>query len=203
MSDVLSLLSHLISLVDWSPLHLLIVAVAIQRIVELRIARRNERRARERGAIEVGRDHYAAIVTLHLLWFIGMLVEIVLLTRSINALWYLLLPAFIAAQALRIWSMRSLGEAWNTRILVVPGSRVVRRGPYKYLRHPNYLAVIIELAVVPVMLGAYLTAITTSLINTMLLRNRIRAEVEALRQFAKGFDATPPQRGSAAKRRRR
>lgn len=188
MPDNPSLVSYLLSIVEWTPLHLVILFVAIQRIVELRIARRNARAARQRGALEFGHDQYPAIVTLHALWFVGMIVEIVVLTRAINPLWYVFLVLFAGAQWLRYWAIRSLGPQWNTRILIVPGERTVRRGPYKWLRHPNYIAVIIELAVMPLMLGAYLTAATVTLLNLLLLRIRIRTEVQALRETAKGYE---------------
>lgn len=181
-------LSYLLSIVQWSPLHLVIPFVIAQRIWELRLARRNERRSRERGAIEAGADHYPAIVVLHVLWFVGMIAEIVVLTRAVNPFWPALLAIFILAQALRYWAIRSLGSHWNTRILVMPGAKPVRRGPYAFLKHPNYVAVLIEIAVVPVLLGAYLTAITASLINLFMLRIRIRAEEEAWREYGKGYD---------------
>lgn len=183
-----STLGLLLAAAHWTPLHLLIVAVAAQRVVELRIARRNERLARERGAVEFGADHYPAIVALHTLWFLGMIVEIVLLTRAVSPFWPALLAAFLLAQALRYWAIRTLGSQWNTRILVVPGASAVRGGPYAYVKHPNYLAVVIELAVLPMMFGAYLTAVTAGVINLVLLGIRIRAEERALRQVAKGYD---------------
>jgi methyltransferase len=186
--DEQSLLSFLIARVDWSLLHALIPLVVIQRVAELVIARRNARRVLARGAVEVGTNHYAAIVALHALWFVGMIVEIVLLSRAVNPFWPALLVIFLLAQALRYWAIAALGERWNTRILVLPGGQAVRVGPYKFLKHPNYVAVVIEVLVLPVMLGAYITAVTTSIVNLFLLRIRIKAEEEALREVGKGYE---------------
>ena len=99
-----------------------------------------------------------------------------------------MLAIAIAAMGLRYWCMRVLGSRWSIRILVVPGDKAVYRGPYKWLRHPVYLAVGLELAVIPVIVGAYLTAITATLIHLLLMRIRIRAEENALRRAGKGYD---------------
>ncbi len=188
MPEETSLLSHLIAIAHWSPLHLLIPLAIIQRIAELRLARRNERLARSQGAIEVGANHYSAIVVLHTLWFIGMIVEIVLLTRAVSSFWPLFLLIFLLAAGLRYWAIRSLGVRWNTRILVIPGSRTIRRGPYRHMKHPNYVAVILELFSLPALYGAYLTAITASILNGVLLRIRITAEEQALQRLGKGYE---------------
>ncbi|HVZ39469.1 MAG TPA: isoprenylcysteine carboxylmethyltransferase family protein [Candidatus Kapabacteria bacterium] len=185
MPEETSSLSYLLSIVQWSPLHVVILLVIVQRILELRLSKRNEKRLRERGAVEVGADHSPAIVTLHALWFAGMIAEVVLLTRSINPFWPALLAILLLAQWLRYWAIRSLGPSWTTRVLVVPKSRPVTSGPYKYLRHPNYIVVATELFVLPVMLGAYVTAITVTVINAILLLIRIRAEDRAWREIGK------------------
>lgn len=160
----------------------------VQRIWELRIAKRNERTMRGRGAVEVDAEHYPTIVALHTLWFIGMIVEIVVLSRGINPSWYLLLAIVLVAQLVRYWAIRSLGVYWNTRILVLPKAKLVTRGPYRYLKHPNYIAVIIELLLFPLIFNAWLTAITASLINAFILRSRIKAEERALREIGKGYE---------------
>ncbi|MEO5929979.1 MAG: isoprenylcysteine carboxylmethyltransferase family protein, partial [Candidatus Kapaibacterium sp.] len=178
----------LFSLIKWSPLDLLIPIVIIQRIAELRLAKRNERALLKEGAVEVGANHYGAIVALHTLWFIGMIVEIVILSRPINPFWPVLLLVVILAQWLRYSAIRSLGRFWNTKILVLPGARVVARGPYRFLKHPNYIAVMIELLVLPLIFSCYVTAITASILNVAILVIRIRAEERALREFGKGYD---------------
>jgi methyltransferase len=175
-------------LVNWSPLHLLIPLVIVQRLVELRIARRNERKLRARGAVEAGRDHYPAIVALHLLWFVGMIGEILIQSRQINPFWLPLLLIFLAAQWLRWLTIRTLGERWNTRILILPGARAITGGPYRYVRHPNYIVVAVELLILPLIFSAYLTAATATLLNAVLLRIRIRAEERALREIGREYE---------------
>ncbi len=152
----------------------------VQRIWELRIALRNSRLLRAEGAVEYGADHYPVIVALHVLWFVATIAEIVILTRAINPFWYALLAIVLAAQALRIWSIRSLGKYWTTRLLIVENHPRITTGPYRYLRHPSYLAATLELFFFPIIFSAYLTAITASIINLWLLRKRIRAEEEHL-----------------------
>ena len=188
----------LLAIAHWSPLHLLIPLVIIQRIAELRVARRNEKVMRERGAVEYGQSHYAAIVALHAVWFVGMIGEVVILTRPINPFWPALLLVVLLAQGLRYWAIRSLGTQWNTKILVLPKAKAVAKGPYRYIKHPNYVAVVIELLLFPMIFSAYLTAITASLINLYLLRIRIRDEEHALREVGKGYEKV----GSNAKVKR-
>lgn len=159
-----------------------------QRIWELRLASRNERKLRAGGAVEIGGGHYGAIVTLHTLWFVGMIVEIIWLTRPVNPFWYAILPIFLAAQGLRYWTIRSLGDRWSTRILIVPGARAIVRGPYRFLRHPNYLAVVVELLTLPLIFSAYVTAITVALLNLGLLRIRIRAEEKGWKEIGRDYD---------------
>ena len=176
----------LFSLIKWSPLHILIPLAILQRISELRVAKRNERGLRERGAIEFGKDHYPAIVTMHTLWFIFMIAEIIILSRPINPFWPVLLPIWLGAQGLRYWTLRTLGTRWTTRVFVVPGETPVTGGPFRYLRHPNYLAVVIEILVLPLIFSCYITAITFSLINGLLLWIRIRAEERGWREVGRG-----------------
>ncbi len=174
----------LFSLVRWSPLHLLIPLVILQRLWELRIAKRNEKGLRRRGAIEFGRNHYPAIVTLHTLWFVAVIAEIILLSRPANPFWPGLVAIFLAAQWLRYTTIRTLGGRWTTRILVLPDEKPVTAGPFRYLRHPNYTAVITEILVFPLIFSCYITAITFSLVNAVLLTIRIRAEERAWRETA-------------------
>ncbi|MEW9032136.1 MAG: isoprenylcysteine carboxylmethyltransferase family protein [Planifilum fimeticola] len=158
----------------------LILVVVAQRLAELRIARRNARWAREQGGYEVGGRHYPLIVSIHLLWFLGMAGEI-LLGATPPVWWPVPATLFLLAQFLRYWCLRSLGRHWNTRIWVIPGRKPVIRGPYRYIRHPNYLAVIAEILTLPLALGAFWTAAAVSLLNLLvLLRVRIPAEERAL-----------------------
>ncbi len=106
------------------------------------------------------------------------------LARGWNPLWPVWLALLVLAQALRAWAIASLGRFWNTRIVVVPGFRPVVRGPYRFIRHPNYLAVVIEIFAVSVLCGAYLTALVFSALNAVVLHIRIREEEQALAEVA-------------------
>ncbi|MGH3090206.1 MAG: isoprenylcysteine carboxyl methyltransferase family protein [Rubrobacteraceae bacterium] len=166
----------------------LLVAVALvaaQRLFELRLSRRNERRLRSRGAVERGRGHYPFMVALHSLWFVSILVEGLLRGPEFPAAWPLFLALFLIVQPLRYWAIFSLGERWNTKILVMPGERLVKRGPYRYLRHPNYVVVVVEIFSFPLVFGAWITALVFSILNAALLFIRIREEDRALSELAR------------------
>ena len=163
----------------------LILLVVFQRSTELRLAKRNERLAREAGALEFGAGHYPWMVTIHTLFLVSCVAEVFLLERPFapragGAM--LLLLGF--ATALRYWTISTLGDRWTTRILVRPGLPLVTSGPYRFLRHPNYLAVVIEIAALPLVHGAWATAVVFSIANAALLTVRIRAESAALESHA-------------------
>ena len=158
--------------------------VAIQRLLELRLSRRHERLLRARGAVERGREHYPLMVGLHVLWLLSTLVEGLLRGPDIPVYWPVPLALFLLAQLLRYWAILSLGDYWNTRVLVVPGTRLVARGPYRYLRHPNYAVVIVEIATFPLIFGDWITALVFSILNAALLFVRIRTENRALAELA-------------------
>jgi methyltransferase len=157
--------------------------VALQRLLELLYSRRNERRLRARGAIEWGAGHYPMMVGLHVLWLVSTLVEGLLRGPEIPGWWPLPLAAFLLVQPLRYWSIVSLGMNWNTRVLVVPGGKVVRSGPYRYFPHPNYVVVAVEILTFPLIFGAWITAIVFSILNAALLFVRIRTENRALQEL--------------------
>jgi methyltransferase len=162
-------------------LTLLAAAVIAQRLLELRLARHNERWARSRGAIEHGAGHYPAFFVLHTGWLAGWLCEAWLRGPVVAAGWPGWLALFAGAEALRYWALASLGRRWNTRILVLPGEPPLRRGPYRYLGHPNYIAVAVELAAVPLIFNAWVTALVVGALNAaLLLAVRIPAEERAL-----------------------
>ncbi len=161
-----------------------VALVATQRLLELVLSRRNERRIRARGAVERGRGHYSLMVALHALWIASTLVEGILRGPEVPALWPVPLALFLLAQALRYWAVFSLGESWNTRILVVPGAKLVRRGPYKYLDHPNYVVVVVEILAFPLIFGAWVTALVFTALNAALLYVRIREEDRALAELS-------------------
>jgi methyltransferase len=158
--------------------------VAVQRLLELWYSRRNERRLRSRGAVERGSGHYPVIVAIHTLWLASTLVEGLLRGPEIPAWWPVPLAAFLLVQPLRYWAIYSLGMNWNTRILVVPGGKLIRSGPYRYLPHPNYVVVAVEVLTFPLIFGAWITAVVFSLLNAALLYVRIRTENRALRELA-------------------
>jgi methyltransferase len=166
---------------------LLVVAVllvATQRLFELRLARRNERRARARGAVERGKGHYPVIVGLHALWLVSTLVEGLLRGPVFPVYWPAALALFLLVQPLRYWALLSLGESWNTKILIVPGAKPVRSGPYRYLNHPNYVVVAVEILTFPLLFGAWITALVFTILNAAVLRVRIGEENRALREMA-------------------
>lgn len=160
--------------------------VAAQRLLELVLARRNERRARARGAVERGRGHYPFIVALHTLWLVSTLVEGILRGPELPVLWPVPLALFLLVQPLRYWALFSLGESWNTKILVVPGAKPVRRGPYRYLNHPNYVVVVVEILSFPLIFGAWVTALVFTVLNAAVLYVRIREENRALAEVVVG-----------------
>lgn len=161
-----------------------VALVALQRLLELALSRRHERLLLARGAIERGREHYPLIVTLHVLWLLSTLVEGLLRGPELPTLWPIPLALFLLVQPLRYWAILSLGDYWNTRILVVPGAELVRRGPYRYFRHPNYVVVVVEIAAFPLIFGAWVTALVFSMLNAALLYVRIKEENRALAQLA-------------------
>ena len=161
-----------------SPLWLAVVIlgfVTLQRLAELRLADRNSRRLLQEGAVEYSRGHYPFIVALHMLW--------------LAALWWWapgqpidlrLLVLFVLLQLGRVWVIATLGDRWTTRIIVKRGAPLIRSGPYRFLRHPNYFIVTLEIAVLPLVFGLGRIALIFSLLNAMILAVRIRAENRAL-----------------------
>ncbi len=149
--------------------------VTLQRLVELRFADRNSSRLLGDGAVEFGRAHYPFIIALHMLW--------------LAALWWWapgrpidipLLVLFALLQLGRVWVISTLGERWTTRIIVKPGATLVRKGPYRFLNHPNYLIVTLEIAVLPLVFGLWRIALLFSLFNAAILAIRIGEENRAL-----------------------
>jgi methyltransferase len=155
----------------------LLALVTLQRLGELVVARRNTRRLKARGAREVAAEHYPLIVGLHAVWLAGLWV--VGRRRRVRPRW---LAAFLALQAARGWVLASLGERWTTRILILPDAPLVRHGPYRLIRHPNYAVVAGEMAALPLALGLSRFAALASAANAAVLAIRIRAEERALEQ---------------------
>ena len=161
---------------------LLILAVGIERLAELHRSVRNARWAFERGGIETGRGHYPWMVALHVALLAGCLAEVWLLDRPfLPALGWTMFAVVAGAQALRWWCIGTLGPRWNTRVIVVPGLPLVDRGPYRYLSHPNYVAVVVEGLAMPLVHTAWVTATAFTVLNAWALSVRIRCENAALR----------------------
>lgn len=159
----------------------MVILIISQRLWELSIAKRNRIWAVSAGAQEFGAWHYPFFFLLHMGWLLGWIVESFLSGELVSEYWYLWLSLFIIAQGLRYWCISSLGRAWNTRILVIPGSKAINRGPYGYIPHPNYLAVAIELISVPMIFGGIITAIIVTVLNAILILGiRIPEEERAL-----------------------
>jgi methyltransferase len=159
---------------------LFVVALAAQRLWELGLSRRHEKILRARGAVEHGREHFPLLVAVHVLLLLGIVFEVFVLGARPSAVWPRWAALFVAGQMLRYAAIRALGDFWNVRVLVVPKAKLVRTGPYRWLRHPNYLAVVLELVAAPMIFGAWRTAILVSLLNAVALWVRIRCEERAL-----------------------
>lgn len=163
----------------------LILAVAVERVAELVVSKRNAAWAFEHGGVESGQRHYVVMVVLHTALLVGVLAEVWLADREfVPALGWVMLVAVVAAQALRWWCITTLGRQWNTRVIVVPGLPLVSSGPYRRLRHPNYVAVVVEGVALPLVHTAWVTAIVFTLANAALLAVRIRVEEAALAEAA-------------------
>jgi len=162
-----------------------VLATGVERLVELVISKRNAAWAFARGGVESGRGHFPAMVALHTGLLVGALAEVWLLDRPfLPGLGWPMLVLAVLCQAGRYWVIASLGRQWNTRVIVVPGMPLVRRGPYRFagLRHPNYWIVAIEGVALPLVHTAWITALVFTVLNAILLLGfRIPAEERALR----------------------
>jgi len=165
----------------------LILGTGFERVFELVVSRRHAAIAFAKGGKEYGQKHFPAMVVLHTGLLIGALLEVMLLNRPfLGALSWVFLGLAILAQAARYWIIWALGDQWNTRVIVIPGAERVRRGPYRFswLRHPNYWVVAIEGAVLPMVHGAWLTALVFTTLNAVLLLGfRIPTENKALKEL--------------------
>ncbi|WP_167098085.1 isoprenylcysteine carboxyl methyltransferase family protein [Mycobacterium sp. DL592] len=160
---------------------LLLAAVALERLAELVVSRRNLAWSRERGGVEFGASHYPVMVVLHTALLLGCLVEVLAAHRPfLPALGWPMLAIVVAAQGLRWWCITTLGPQWNTRVVVVPGAPRVSGGPYRYFSHPNYVAVVAEGIALPLVHSAWITALVFTVLNAALLRTRIQTENTAL-----------------------
>jgi methyltransferase len=152
--------------------------VALQRLVELRYAAANTRALLARGAVEIGASHYPLFIALHGSWL--LCTAIVALATHAQTDWWLV-GLFAVLQGARLWVIATLGSYWTTRIITLPGAPLVRTGPFRLVRHPNYLVVTIEIATLPLAFGEWAVAIVFTVLNAALLAYRIREEERALR----------------------
>jgi methyltransferase len=179
----------------------LVGAFYAERLLELAVSSRNLRRLRARGGVEHGRGHYGATVAFHALYPAAAALEVLALARRFpGAVGWAALTLVALAQALRWWCVATLGGRWTTRVVVVPGLAPVTSGPYRWLRHPNYLAVEVEAWALPLVHGAWLTAIAAGTLNALLLAVRIRAEERALGPGWRAAFGRRPRPGAAPER---
>lgn len=156
--------------------YIILALVALQRCVELAYAERNTRRLFARGGIELGARHYPLFILLHASWLVAIALFV---PHNVSISWWLI-AVFIVLQVGRVWAIRSLGPYWTTRLITVPDAALVRRGPYRFMRHPNYTIVVAEIAVLPLALGEPWVALIFSVLNVGVLKIRLNAEEQAL-----------------------
>jgi len=137
----------------------------------------------QKGAYEIDRTGYNYIVIMHSAFFVSLIFEKNFFNRQLSEWWTPLLVLFILAQILRYWSIISLGTCWNTRIIILKESPRIKKGPYQFFDHPNYAAVITELAVIPLLFSCYITAVVFSILNIFVLKRRIKIEETALKEL--------------------
>ena len=162
---------------------IIIGLIILQRLVELGIAKSNEKWMKQLGAIEFGVKHYRYMVLIHVLFFISLLTEKIYLKHGLSQIWPLLLSVFLVAQLIRIWVISSLGRYWNTKIIVLRDAKIIKKGPYLYIKHPNYFVVTIELLVIPLLFNLYITACLFTILNAVILMVRIPAVEKALKEL--------------------
>lgn len=161
----------------------LLVCVVFQRLIEVRISKRNEAALLQEGATEHAREQMPWMITLHASWLVSTLLEVLFMKPPFRVwLGVLALLVFSAGQVLRILAMQALDDRWTVKVITLPGAPAISDGIFRYLRHPNYLGVVLEIAALPLVHGAWLSALVFSVANGVLLRARIRAEEQALRE---------------------
>ncbi len=165
----------------------LVALVALERLFEMWIAGRHRRWLLERGGFEVGQTHYPWMVLLHATFLVSALLEVWYLDRPLMPSLAICMVVLVAASmALRYWVIATLGRRWTTRVVLLPGAPRLTTGPFRFFRHPNYLAVVVEIAALPLVHTAWLTSLVYSLLNAALLRTRIGVEDEALDEATRG-----------------
>ena len=163
-----------------SALHVAVALVLVQRLAELIHARRNTRRLMENGGIEHDARYYWLYVLVHASWFAALLLFVEPATEPD----YFALAIYVLLQPVRYWVVATLGPYWTTRVIVVPGRAAIRNGPYRLIRHPNYVVVVCEIALLPLAFGAWLVALIFTILNAALVLRRIRIENQLFARHA-------------------
>jgi methyltransferase len=161
----------------------------VQRVTEMVIAKRNENWILNRGGVEHGKEHYPYIVLMHVLFLLSLFLEVTFFQRDTTFLWYILVPILVITQIIRYWAVLSLGTYWNTKILIIPDELVVSKGPYKYIKHPNYVVVAVEILLIPLLFQAYITALVFTILNIVMMSIRIPTEEKALQKYTNYHEA--------------
>ena len=163
---------------------ILFSCLLLQRVLELIAANKNEKWMKKHGAIEFGREHYGLMVAMHVAFLSSLILEVYFFKQDLHPLWPFFLTLFIGLQGMRFWVIRTLGKYWNTKILVIPRGKLVKKGPYKWIKHPNYLIVTLELFTIPFIFQAYLTLVLFFVLNQIILSIRIPLEEQVLMEWA-------------------
>lgn len=175
--------------------YVFIFLLAIQRLFELRLSNKNEAKLLQMGGKEIGESHYVWMKALHTLWFVAMLCEVILLNRTQSLPWALAaLCISLIGQIFRYMAISKLGVRWTTKIIILPNKPAICGGIFKFIRHPNYVGVMLEIAFVPLIQNAYLTALSFSILNCWLLNIRIKEEENGLKsanKYSETFAHTP------------
>ncbi len=160
--------------------HLFLAVIVVERGIHQLIASRNEVQIKKLGGKEFGAGFTRVLIGFHVCWFISFGIEAAVRDAKLLCSPALLIVVFLLFQAWRYWCIHSLGQQWNTRIIALPGAELVRAGPYRFCKHPNYGVVLLEIFLYPALFGCWITALTFGLLNILVLRKRIRQEETAL-----------------------
>jgi methyltransferase len=167
--------------------YIMLLVLIIQRLSELVIAKRNATWITKQGGYEVGAEHYKWMVLMHSSWFVSMLMEHLYFNRGLNGYWQFLLPMLLFTQVLRYTVIATLGRFWNTRIFILPDAPRIQTGIYRFITHPNYWIVRLEILLVPLLFKLYITSFIYTILNFFMLRVRIREEEQGLLKLRSGI----------------
>jgi methyltransferase len=160
-----------------------IIFLVVQRLTELIIAKKNEVNLISKGGKEFDIKGYNIIVLIHSFFIVSLITEFIMLKKNISEFWFIILPLYLILQILRYWIIFSLGKYWNTKLIFLPSHNIVRKGPYKFLKHPNYFVVKLEFLLIPLLFNSFITLIIFSIINFLILLRRIKIENKLIDQF--------------------